>query len=283
MTVERNRKAGFEVIEIIDQKTDSKATLYPERGGILLELRLNGREMLYLNEEVFADSSKNIRGGNPVLFPICGFLTNETYTVGDQAYALKQHGFARNKAWKVEAIDENMVTLSLSDDAETRAVYPFRFKLYFTYTLENGECIITQKYENHSDQKMPFYAGFHPYFNVNHHEMSYQIPSTTYLDFPDLQMKELACPLEKLKIDDAKVFINLSEQKAVFGLENQKTVITFSDHFANVVVWSESDTEYVCVEPFMAGPDAFNKGEKMIELSPQADTTAWFRIASIND
>ncbi len=280
MVVNIKSKAGFDLVEIIDVHTDSKATICPERGGILLALRLNGREILYLNEEVFADPSKNIRGGNPILFPICGFLTNDEYTVNGQTYSLKQHGFARNKAWKVEETSEDAVTISLSSDAETLAVYPFSFKLFFTYKLENGACLITQRYENHSDQVMPFYAGFHPYFKVNHTETSYQIPSTSYLDFPDLQMKELTCPVEQLKTRDAKVFVALDEQQASFTSKNHQTVLTFSDHFANVVIWSEDTEQYVCVEPFMAEPNTFNTGGKLIELQPQENAAAWFRITS---
>lgn len=48
--------------------------LVPERGGLLSGWRCNGRELLYLDEARFADPALSVRGGMPVLFPICGNL-----------------------------------------------------------------------------------------------------------------------------------------------------------------------------------------------------------------
>jgi galactose mutarotase-like enzyme len=57
--------------------------------------------MLYLDVERFANPELSIRGGVPILFPICGNLPDNCYTYNGQQYTLKQHGFGRYLPWEV--------------------------------------------------------------------------------------------------------------------------------------------------------------------------------------
>lgn len=268
MAVTKKLKCGFEVLEITEKSTNSRAVICPERGGILLELVLNGEEILYLNEETFADSTKNIRGGNPVLFPISGAIANNQYEVDGETYHLKQHGFARNMAWEVEGMDDSSVTLSLQDTDETFEMYPYEFLLTFTYVLEEGKMLIHQQYENHSDQIMPFYAGFHPYFLGNHKELTYDIPSKTYMNTNTFEIQNLEKSLNQMEIEPSMAFYELTEQEIEFSNSGKKVNLTFSREFPVVVIWSESPDHYVCIEPWMAGPNAFHTNEKVIKLKP---------------
>lgn len=97
----------------------------PQRGGVVTGWLCHGpwgqREMLYFDAERFADPSKSVRGGIPVLFPICGGL---------EGSALSQHGFARDLPWSMaEVPDGSGIRLSLTDTATTLAVFPHRFQL----------------------------------------------------------------------------------------------------------------------------------------------------------
>lgn len=280
MAVSKKMKCGFEVLEITEISTNSRAVICPERGGILLELVLNGEEVLYLNEGTFADSTKNIRGGNPILFPISGAIADNHFNVDGETLSLKQHGFARNMAWDVEGMDDSSVTLSLQDTDETFEVYPFEFLITFTYVLEEGKLLIHQQYENHSDRTMPFYAGFHPYFVGNHKEMTYNIPSKKYMNTSNFEFHNQETPLEQMEIEPSKAFYELAEQKVEFGQGDKKVILTFSKEFPVVVVWSESPEKYVCVEPWMAGPNAFHTNEKVINLKPGHMEIATFTIAN---
>ena len=46
------------------------------------------------------------RGGIPILFLICGQLSNGEYKLQDQVYKMKNHGFARNQPWQVLEIND---------------------------------------------------------------------------------------------------------------------------------------------------------------------------------
>lgn len=258
--------SGFECIVLTEEATQSRAVLCPERGGILIQLRLQGEEILYLNDETFADSTKNIRGGNPVLFPICGPLPNNEYEMNRQTYSMKQHGFARNKPWEVIESSASKATLQLKDDEETRAQYPFQFCLQFTYELKDGTLHIYQTYENLSADTMPFYAGFHPYFIGNHAQSTYTIPAARYWDYSDNETKPYTCELKELQISDSKLFSGLTGSEASFKDSRYKLQVQYSDQFKWVVVWSEQSDEYICLEPWMAGPLGFDNNPEVIRL-----------------
>ena len=55
----------------------------PSRGGIITNWLLNDSEILYFDKKRFLDKSKSIRGGIPVLFPICGNLENKSLFGGN--------------------------------------------------------------------------------------------------------------------------------------------------------------------------------------------------------
>ena len=46
----------------------------PDRGGIITNWVSDNKEILYFDEKRFLDKTKSIRGGIPILFPICGNL-----------------------------------------------------------------------------------------------------------------------------------------------------------------------------------------------------------------
>ena len=101
---------------------------FPERGGIVSEWRCGERGVLYFDQERYADPAKSIRGGIPVLFPICGNLPGDLLQVNGVEHTLKQHGFARNLPWQLQLLDDQSgVRLSLSSNDETLKAYPFAF------------------------------------------------------------------------------------------------------------------------------------------------------------
>ena len=140
------------------------------------------------------DGSKAIRGGIPILFPICGNLPDNIFYYQDQEYHLKQHGFARDMPWQVLGQSTNdlaKIILCLKSYSQTLEVYPFEFELIFSYELQGNKLVINQSYENKSSSKMPFSCGFHPYFNCDD-------KSKLSLDFPAHEYSTMAIAIYKL-------------------------------------------------------------------------------------
>ena len=83
----------------------------PERGGVITNWVSDGNEILYFDEKRFMDKTKSIRGGIPILFPICGNLSTSSSLFGNGYLQLPQHGFARDLQWKY-SFNENEKILS---------------------------------------------------------------------------------------------------------------------------------------------------------------------------
>ncbi|RYF89799.1 MAG: hypothetical protein EOO03_05160 [Chitinophagaceae bacterium] len=73
---------------------------------------------------------------SPVLFPIVGSLKQDTYFFEGKAYHLPRHGFAREKLFSAEKINNTEAVFTLTEDEATKAVYPFRFQLRLRYILK---------------------------------------------------------------------------------------------------------------------------------------------------
>ncbi|MEL0171832.1 MAG: galactose mutarotase, partial [Synechococcus sp.] len=66
---------------------------------------VQGREIIYLDLERFLTPGQSVRGGAPILFPICGNLPGDSLPLPDGRTAtLKQHGFARDLPWQLSAL-----------------------------------------------------------------------------------------------------------------------------------------------------------------------------------
>lgn len=94
-------KDVFETHLLANAKKDTFIEVVPERGGIIAKFVVNDEPVFYLDRSTLIDRNKNISGGIPILFPICSYLKNDTYSLNGRQYKMKQHGFARNCAWNV--------------------------------------------------------------------------------------------------------------------------------------------------------------------------------------
>jgi galactose mutarotase-like enzyme len=105
------------------------------------------------------------RRHSPVLFPIVGRLKGDQLRCRCQVYPLTQHGFARDKPFAWAETTPRSCTLVLTDDADTRARYPFAFRLTVTYTLQPQQLDISFDITNTGDETLPASVGAHPAFN----------------------------------------------------------------------------------------------------------------------
>ena len=132
-------------------------------GAQLLSLKLDGREYLWQGDPRFWARRA------PVLFPIVGSLRDGRAEAAQGPCVMGRHGIARNFEHAVvdRAADGSSVTFELCDSAETRAAYPYAFKLNMTYAI-TGEATLSQTFRvtNTGDATLPFCVGGHPAFNV---------------------------------------------------------------------------------------------------------------------
>lgn len=267
-----------------DKKALSNLEIVPERGGIVTRWQIQGQDIFYLDEDRFTNPQLSVRGGNPILFPICGNLPDNRYTYQDKSYSLKQHGFARDLPWQVtgQATDScASLILTLQSNPQTLEVYPFDFQLNFTYELQGNSLRIRQQYINHSSEKMPFSAGFHPYFGVpNKDLLIFDIPSSAYLD---QQTKETfpyggTFDFNREEIDVAFKSLTRSSAKMIDKQRGLQITLHWSDLYSTFVFWTVKGKDFVCLEPWSGPRNALNTGEQLTELDPGDTCESVFEI-----
>lgn len=156
-------------IETVKTPEGNRVSCCPERGGIITSLKLQDKELLYLDQETFQDQNVNVKGGIPILFPNAGPIPDEIKT--DELKNLKQHGFARESKW-IYKKKQNGFEEILNSDQKTRDVFPYDFELSIDGSFkEDNSFTITQVVKNlEKEKEIPISSGFHPYFKVSSDE-----------------------------------------------------------------------------------------------------------------
>ncbi|WP_134682695.1 aldose epimerase family protein [Brevibacillus migulae] len=270
----REYEDKYRIYELIDESTGSWVKVAPERGGIIIGFGVNGKELLYLDKDTFYDEAANIRGGIPILFPICGALSGGTYQWNGQFYEMKGHGFARNLSWEVisteAAAGEASITMRLQSTEDTKKVYPFDFEVIYRYTLKGNQLDIHQEYANRSAQEMPFYAGLHPYFLTAEKELPYETDATQYYDYNDGQVKSYEGRIDLNKFVESAMFLEAKTPAISFPLPEagKQIVMEYGQVFRYIVLWSVAGKDFVCVEPWMGRKDEMNRKEELQLVAP---------------
>ncbi len=272
---------------LTDEQAQSRVEVVPERGGIITQWSLQHQDILYLDTERFKDPSLSVRGGIPILFPICGNLPDNTYTYKGQQHQLKQHGFARELPWtvaeSVEGSNDSLhLTLVLNSNDQTRAVYPFDFQLTFTYQLKGNTLELQQRYTNHSSEPMPFSSGLHPYFLTSDKtQLEYEIPASEYQDQISKDIHPFCGTFDLSRDELDLVFRQITDCSASVTDKGRglKITLNYSDLYSTLVFWTVKGKDYYCLEPWSAPRNALNTSEHLTQLAPGASLEASVSIA----
>ncbi|MFA9558895.1 aldose epimerase [Evansella sp. AB-rgal1] len=271
MKIRNYRDKSLEVFELFHEEANTRLVVVPERGGIITELRIAGDELLFINEETLHDRDSNIRGGIPILFPICGGLEDGVYEWEGQTYEMRGHGFARDMPWEVvetNNVNSLSITLRLASNEETKKSYPFEFEIIYTYELKKDELVIHQEYKNLSKEVMPIHAGFHPYFTSISKLVGVDTDSTSYLDYNDGEIKPFYGSVDLDKGKEAVVLLDSRRNYVTFPLPHMEKRVTleYGKEFSYIVLWSTKGQNYVCIEPWMGLKLEFNKKNELYRL-----------------
>lgn len=120
------------------------------------------KEALFLSDRAIFDGVAPIRGGVPVCFPQ---FANRPTPGG--ATGLPNHGFLRNKAWRVQHGGIGTVTLQTQDDAETRRLWPFAFNATLTVTLDARALTVALQVTNTGVTPFVYADALHTYLAVS--------------------------------------------------------------------------------------------------------------------
>jgi len=274
---------------VVLESAEATVFVAPGRGGMVTRFFAGERPVLFLDESTLLDRAKNVRGGNPLLFPSPGKLTGDRFSRDGMTGVMGQHGFARNAAWEVVTQGDNEVLLRLAADETTRAVYPRDFVVTCRYRLTGQTLRVEQRFETSGDAPMPFGAGFHPYFQVDDKAKA-RIPTqaTRAWDNTRKETVEIAGPID---LTSGEVDLHLIEHRLLktkeSSFENQAWLELGDGHrievraaaeFRRWVIWTLAGKDFVCLEPWTSPGDALNTGEDLLTAERGKPVDLWIEI-----
>lgn len=220
-------------------------------------------------------------GHAPILFPIVGSLANDIYRLGDQAFHLPRHGLARRAVFDVLAVEEDFAVFGLSDSAQTRAIYPFAFRLAMAFRVIDATLHMAATVTNADDHAMPFSFGFHPafawplpggaaksahriLFGQDEPALIRRVDKADGLLLPEKQAtpvvgRDLALS-ESLFEQDAVIWDEMASRSLSYGAEGGAWLdITYPDT-PFLGLWQVPGAHYLCIEPWAghADPQGFD-------------------------
>ena len=245
-----------------------------EFGAELVRLRdANGRDLLWDGNPAFW------KGRAPLLFPMVGRAVGDEIVIEGRRFPLRQHGFARTSSFAREACGADHRTLTLSASDETRASFPFAFRLAVTYRIVSGALAIEATVFNDDARTMPVSFGFHPAFRWplpgaagrEDHVLLFDQPETA----PIRRLVDglvspgpVASPLDGRRLalrddlfrNDALVFDQPRSRRVAYSAPGAPTIeVSFAD-MPHLGIWSKPGANFVCIEPWQgfASPQGYD-------------------------
>lgn len=213
-------------------------------------------------------------GQSPILFPIVGRLTDDSYTLNGKEYTMPKHGFARKMEWSLIDNDGDSMSFVLSETKETINCFPYEFNLVVSFSLEENKLRVNHSVFNANEEKMYFSIGAHPGFNceigdklvfdINETlstekidlEKSLRLPET----FPVLNNSREITITKDIFNEDALILHGIKSENISLIHKTGKNNIKFHLGGAPYLgIWTKPNAPYVCIEPWFGVNDSFEK------------------------
>jgi len=272
--------------------------------GLSAAINPFGAELTHLRDaggrELMTDADPAYWTGHaPILFPIVGRLNGDVLSIGGTDYPMKQHGFARRMPFEVIARDPNRAVFRLTDNAETRAVYPFAFALDLAFRIRGATLEIEARIENRGEVAMPASFGWHPAFAWplpygkarEDHRILFAAdepeslraivpggligaaPRPSPLDGRTLHLRD------DLFLNDALIWDQVRSGRVTYGAPTGPQLDIAFPGTSKLGIWTKPGAHYVCIEPWhgIADPQgfagAFSDKPGVFEIAPYGDWT----------
>lgn len=277
--------------------------LIDERGAELVSFRSKRDDTEYIWQ---ADPAIWKRHA-PLLFPVIGRLKNGQYTAGGKAYTIPQHGFGRDLVWMLHRVSDTCAVYTLTQNEQTKAMYPWDFTCTVRYTLDGATLIKEHTTRNDSDTEMYYELGGHDGYalclgageRLTDHYVAFEGVDTLHPILADenvmLSQAHGALPLTDGRLyltretfrHDALILDDLPVRRVTVGCvkSSRRVTMDFADfpYFALWSVYKDFDVPFICLEPWSTLPDggyldhAIERKVGVRRLAPGGQETLTFR------
>jgi galactose mutarotase-like enzyme len=240
-------------------------------GAQLRSLSADGRELLWGADPAWWGSSA------PLLFPIVGSLNGDAYRVGGRSFSLPRHGFGRHSRFELVEAAPDLAVFRLASSEETRAIYPFDFRLDVRFRIEGARLTLTAVLANLGAGPLPASFGFHPAFNwpLAGERADHRIlfdedepgPIRRLGADGTLEPEPIPTPVRGRVLDlrddlfqhDALIFDRLNSRGLVYGTAEGPSLRIAFPAMPHLGIWTKPGAPFVCIEPWqgLADPQGY--------------------------
>ena len=238
----------------------------PDRGGLITNWTSSGKKILYFDERRFLDKKLSIRGGIPVLFPICGNIDQRLSIFGRKYLQLPQHGFARDLIWQFQFTKEDgSLNLFLKDSDWTRKYYPFSFEIKMNIMMQLNCLIFEVEIFNKSNENMPVNFGLHPYFNISDFQnIKFENYPLVCLNQKSNRIQLTHNYLSELPDGIDLLMYSSGSLSFVDSAFDRKITLINSYPFDLSVIWTDPPRKMICMEPWTSPRNSLVNGLRKI-------------------
>ncbi len=252
----------------------------------VVEIKKAGAEIvsfksLVNDTEYVWDGNENIWGSHaPVLFPLVCAVVNNEIRVDGKTYEIGNHGFAKFSDFEVVEANDTTAVFKLTYSEKTLAMYPFKFNLFMTYTLNGNKLETKYKVENIDDKDIYFQLGTHPAFNCpldkedqfEDYYLEFDQEETLERFFMNagnciisgksevlIENSKILPLTHELFYDGALVFKEVNSKKITLkSKKSAKNVVVSNENLPTLGIWQKKDAPFVCIEPWYGLADTDN-------------------------
>lgn len=240
------------------------------------------------------------------LFPTIGRMYKNKYRYQGKEYKLRNHGVARYNVFKCVDRTATKLVFLLTENEDTLQEYPFRFRFYVTFILENSQLKVRYEVQNPDDKPLICAVGGHPGINVPFDGGCFEDYYCQFDEITNVEQRTLSenkfmsgvsepyplrsggkIPLRHPLFDnDAVILAQTCRCIHLKSNVTKKFVTVRYDDFKYLGLWHMplTDAPYVCIEPWTALPanegmkDNLESKEDMAHIKPGESYAASYTI-----
>ncbi|MBU2326448.1 MAG: aldose 1-epimerase family protein [Alphaproteobacteria bacterium] len=248
-------------------------TIRIENADLIVEVSTLGAEMQSLKTAdgrnwLWNGDAAWWTGRSPILFPIVGKAPGDMLAVNGTTYPMAQHGIARRREFTLVEQNTSACCHELASTSETRAVYPFDFRLTLEHRLDGRKLSVTATVENTGDMPLPFGIGFHPAFLWPLPGAENKIHAVTLDNGAEPGVVQLedgligkTLPTSPFKAGRLELSHSLFDNDALIFPEGGGTALTYGaeggpslfftfQNLPNIALWQKPGAPFLCIEPW---------------------------------
>ena len=317
---ETTSEENIPLVVLRDEASRIEAAVAPTQGGELSSLRaeFRGRWIEMLHRGRSYKPAEGFRGKASILWPAVGSSipagvkpvngrVESAYDYDGRRYPMPQHGFARFKSWQVVRAwaneTEAAVEVLLTDDADSRAQYPFGFEVHVTYRVSEGRVELQHvvKAAEANAAPMFFSIGNHIAFAVplvaGSPVETFTVESPSRFEylrgedgapdgstrgrsfFPAVRLGKLQMvPAMSVGGYEGDPWFRLADAGGLGVKVSHHAQSTPAPPFVQFNLWGGTAEGYFCPEPFVGLHNSFNKRAGQIDLAPGKSWTWLIRV-----